>query len=368
VNDAQRLSLRAATASPDVALAAWRDLVDRYDLADLWDAEVYRLLPLVWWRFGDEVGTEHVDRLRGVYRKAWVTNQHLRQRGGEAVAALAAEGIECLVLNGAALGPLIYGDPAARPMRNVDLLVRRDDAVAAWRLLEGLGYRARVAPVPLRSSWRRDPGDDWYLRRCHPRAFDRGTLDVVDVHTTLTPELVTADPESDDLWARAGDVDLGELTAATLSVTDHLGHALVRGWDGPGPDIGLRRVVDVVALVAQDDIDWSLLVATAARHHATLLLAGRLDDLCRSWGAAVPTEVVAELGAARPDRRERVAASLRTRRRGAAAAAFVTTTRGLDPWAAVRRAPGFLADRWQLRHRRHVPLAAAQHLRRRLRR
>ena len=350
MNEPRRLALRAATAAPDEALAAWRQFLERYHLADLWDDEVHRLLPLVWHRFGDEVGAEHAERLKGSYRKAWATNQHLRQRGGEVVAALAERGIDSLVLGGAAVGSLAFADQATRPLRAVDLLVRGDDAVGTWRALEGLGYSGRAAPPTVRSSWRREPGDEWYLRLRHPRTFDRGPLDVVDVHTTLAPALVAADPavaDVSEVWDRSGDVDLGGVAASTLSSTDHLLRTLLLGWAGPG---GLARRVDARMLLDRTGVDRALLTTTATRHRCGLVVDQRLAELDEP-----------RVGAA-PDRRERVAARLR-----GGAAQFVTSTRGLGPVATVARAPDFLVDRWQVANRRQLPLVVAQRLRHRLR-
>src|SRR5690606_32737931 len=97
-------------------------------------------------------------------------------------------------------------------------------------------------------------------------------------------------------------------------------------------DAGLRRLVDAHALVATGEVEWSLLTATAAQHHAGLVVVDRLGEL-RTWGTAVPDHVAA----VEPDRRERVAAWLGRRRHGEAAAELVTTTRGLGPLTTLVR-------------------------------
>jgi hypothetical protein len=357
VNGPQRLVLQAATADRATARRAWRELVDTHDLADLWDDEVYRQLPLVWHRLGDDVGAEHVDRLKGSYRKAWVTNQHLVRHGGEVVEALRADGIEPLLVGGAPVGRLFYEDPATRPLRSVGLLVRPAQAAATWRRLEALGYRSGSAPPTVRSSWRREPDDDWYRRVGRPRPFDRGTLDVIQVHTTLAPELVTADPEVadvSDLWDRAVGVDLGEVAASTLSPTDHLFRALLLGWSGSGADVGLRRLVDARTIVDRAGVDGAVLAGTALRHRCGRLVGDRIAELDRAMAAGGSS-----------GGREWLAARLRGR--SSAAAELVTTTRGLGPVATVARVPDFFVDRWQLARRRHLPLVVAQQVRHRLR-
>ncbi len=60
----------------------------------------------------------------------------------EFLARFAQEGIECLLLKGAALAHLLYPEPSMRPMGDVDILVHRDDALDAQQCLRELGYSA----------------------------------------------------------------------------------------------------------------------------------------------------------------------------------------------------------------------------------
>jgi hypothetical protein len=63
----------------------------------------------------------------------------------EILDAFQTAGIEVLVLKGAALAHWVYSEPALRPMRDIDLLVRRSQARQAQALLAGLGFEA---PLP----------------------------------------------------------------------------------------------------------------------------------------------------------------------------------------------------------------------------
>src|SRR4029453_4726832 len=55
-----------------------------------------------------------------------------------------------LVLKGAALAHLVYGDPRLRPMRDVDLLIRKTDAGRALDVLVRCGFRPGGTVVPAR--------------------------------------------------------------------------------------------------------------------------------------------------------------------------------------------------------------------------
>lgn len=364
VPSARRLAVRAATAEPGAARSAWTELVDRFDLADLWDEEVYRLLPLVWRRLGDDVGPEHTARLKGIYRKTWFAHQRTHRRAAGVVAALRADGVDALVIGGLALALTAYEDPATRRAEAVDLLVPPEDAVATWRRLEALGLGSPPPPAPARR--RKAPDDGWYLRGRRPRRFALGPLDAVVVHTTLAPGLVAADPivaDLSDLWARAVALDLGGTTARTLAPSDHLLHALLPA--GAGADG--QRVVDAWTLLRPTGGDPGALVALVAaaqRHRCTLVVATALERLRVEWEAPVPPDVGSRLLDPPPDRRQRIARRLRSRRvPGAHAAAdFALASRGLGPVATVTAAPSFLADRWLVDRPRHLPLVAVGRL------
>src|SRR4051812_40926908 len=59
--------------------------------------------------------------------------------------AMAQAEVPFLVLKGAALAHLVYGDPRLRPMRDVDLLVRPADGARALQVLVRCGFRPGAA-------------------------------------------------------------------------------------------------------------------------------------------------------------------------------------------------------------------------------
>lgn len=56
-------------------------------------------------------------------------------------AAFEASGVEAMVLKGPAAGARLFGDPARRVLRDLDVMVRADDALAAFKVLGDLGWR-----------------------------------------------------------------------------------------------------------------------------------------------------------------------------------------------------------------------------------
>ena len=66
--------------------------------------------------------------------------------------AMAQAGVLFLVLKGAALAHLVYDEPRLRPMRDVDLLVRKDDVRTGARHPDALRFQARQRHRPAASS------------------------------------------------------------------------------------------------------------------------------------------------------------------------------------------------------------------------
>ena len=62
--------------------------------------------------------------------------------------AMAQAGVPFLVLKGAALAHLVYDDPRLRPMRDVDLLIRRPDGSRTLDVLRRCGFSPGGTAVP----------------------------------------------------------------------------------------------------------------------------------------------------------------------------------------------------------------------------
>ena len=118
-------------------------------------------------------------------------------------------------------------------------------------------------------------------------------------------------------------------------------------------------------------MDWDRFVEAARHHHCALLVDDGVRYLVDDWDVPIPASVLTRLADPAPDARERAVRWIRQRAgtgvvgSGYAAGLFMTSTRGLSPVATLGRAPGFLADHWQLEHRRHLPLVMAHKLRHR---
>ena len=111
----------------------------------LTEANGQRLLPLAYWTFKrHEIPLPAA--VRPVLAAAYLRQKSLAQRQTaamlEAVKALAAQGIEAIVLKGGILSHLAYPEPGLRPMEDIDLLLAPDSLAAARHTLLSLGYTA----------------------------------------------------------------------------------------------------------------------------------------------------------------------------------------------------------------------------------
>ena len=168
--------------------------------------------------------------------------------------AMAQAGVPFLVLKGAALAHLVYGDPRLRPMRDVDLLIRKADAGRALDVLMRCGFRPGGTAVP--------------SRHHHLQGMAK-TLEGATVTIELHHELMVRTPfveprDYDDLIRRSQPFEWGGMSCRTLGREDMLwhvyAHAFVINTLRPGA-IRLLSVADLVHATEAwiDQIDWARL-------------------------------------------------------------------------------------------------------------
>jgi hypothetical protein len=134
----------------------------------------------------------------------------LQSRLGPILDAAAAERVELLPIKGAVFSTTLYADlPGARPLSDLDLVVRPRDLERAARLLESLGYERLYAP---RARFEPEHG--------HDVAF-RGHGAHVELHYKLHHELAI-DPAVDTLFDRAIEIELVGARRRVPAWDDHL--------------------------------------------------------------------------------------------------------------------------------------------------
>jgi hypothetical protein len=106
-------------------------------------ARRHQLTPLLWGLLGRRLPRH--DPLGKVLRRdfyaAVARAFDVGALAGDVLRALGAGGVPVIVLKGAVLADAVYRDPAHRPMRDIDLLVRRDDVPRVLEHAAALGLR-----------------------------------------------------------------------------------------------------------------------------------------------------------------------------------------------------------------------------------
>lgn len=139
---------------------------------------------------------------------------------GDVQTALTGAGIRSLVFKGLPLAVQTTGDPGARGVGDLDVLVDPAEVAATSDALGALGYRLRSDAAVLRPgtwAWRH------VLRSSASLSFE-GPGSKIDLHWRLDPTLDGL-PGFAEVWDRRARVDIGGVQVETLGYVDLLPHS-----------------------------------------------------------------------------------------------------------------------------------------------
>jgi hypothetical protein len=239
--------------------AAWEDMLRM--------ARQHRLEPLLGQRLAhDRSGFPDpiADRLTERRRAQAVAGLRAAAELERLRALFSKAGISFAALKGAYLGRAAYPRPELRPLRDIDIIVPRDRAVEAWRLLEAEGY----GQIELSQG---SPESALDFLHQMPPARSPVTGMAVEVHFRLFHDRERGDgyePSEDPaFWERL--VRLGEpgREIAYPSPTDTLLHLIEHAAYGHGFDNGPLLLSDIAWLVRGGSVDWPLFWSLADRAH-----------------------------------------------------------------------------------------------------
>ena len=237
--------------------------------------------------------------LQAAYREAALRNTALFAERDRILRELHRDGIEVILLKGAALAETVYGDIALRPMSDLDLLVRPGDVSAIMRQLARAGYHAPIdlprldnMPVEFENELPVfKPEDVRY--RCD---IHWGLLAAPYYQRQLPPDWLwaTSQPlEAIGVPARVLGPEAQVLHLTAHLMLSHQGHGL-RWWY----DVGL------VSWTYRRQIDWNLLCERAQMYDLVLPAQRVLLELVEQWQLPIPIAAVEQLRALSPSPRE----------------------------------------------------------------
>jgi hypothetical protein len=263
---ATRLPPALAAAPPGIDLV---ECAAQHGLAPLLLAHIREAKAAVAPSVNVRLFAQQVDHVRAAAVRARVVR--------EAVDALTAADVPLLVLKGAALAQLVYAEEACRPMRDVDLLVRRPDARRAYETLRRLGFA---------------PGERATAPAHHHlpgllKTEDGTTISIELHHELLQRTPFVAPMVYDDLRPAAQTFEWAGLTLQTLGREDMLWHVYAHAFviNTLCPGIRLISIADLVHATEAwvDLLDWDAL----GRRYGRLVRALPLVHSLTPWSARV---------------------------------------------------------------------------------
>jgi hypothetical protein len=290
----QRLLLRAALLDGPEAADAWARCREAFDLASL-DAGSRRLAPQLYRNLrAAGVRDARVDALRQAHLKTWSRNRVRFRRLASVVDALAAEGVDVVLLKGAALIPLAYRDYGARPMTDFDVLVRPESARRAIGLLAAWGWTPTL------------PSTETFVDFRHADELVDSTGQRLDLHWNALQECCRPGA-NDAFWEASEPLEAEGLRARTLCPADALLHVVMHGarWSQVQPAAWIADAAMLLRARA-DEIDWDRFVAQATARRLVVPVRGALRCLADCVGFEPPARVAAALAGAPTALAERV--------------------------------------------------------------
>jgi hypothetical protein len=280
----------------------------------------------------------------------------------QAIDALDAASIPVVVLKGAALAQTIYENVALRPMRDIDLLVHRQDVPAALRQLAELGYKPADPEVHRGTQLAYE--NELRLMRAD------ATRTTIDIHWHLLDSpFYQAHPAFARFWQavtiapdRSGRSGAGLPVLAPVEQLLHLSAHLVLHHHGEG----LLWQHDVAAFARHhaDTLDWAAVLTQAQALDLVLPLQQVLSMLVTQWQMAALRPIAEAAAALTPSAAEREVFGRIMAYHGPVAQRFWHDLRSVPTWQARTRyflrhmfpRPSYIRAQYHLRSAWLVPL------------
>jgi len=241
---------------------------------------VCRVLPAV---VKGAISPAAVDRLRGLSHGNTARSLFLATELSRILGALEAAGVPAYPFKGPALSVLLYGDPARRQSKDLDILVSRERLRWAIKALDGLGYRAQGAREGVRLAARRQTEYETALLRRDGRLQ-------VELQWAVVPAYFGFDHGKLGIWSRLEARAWNGIAFPVLPPEETLLLLCVHGAKHLWCKLGwVCDVAGLIASPAPPDLRRALELAERCGVKRLLLLglllAGRLA------GARLPREV-----------------------------------------------------------------------------
>jgi hypothetical protein len=321
----------------------------------------FRLMPLLYKKLAS-MGEppSQLNKLKGIYRQSLYRNSLLFHKAFSVLADLEKMGVPVILLKGTALVAAYYEDIGARPMNDVDFLVREKDVEKTLRFLKDTGWQSKHG-LSLRKSAKHIhsldlQNADGYELDIHWRAFYQCSWDGAD----------------QTLWEQTETVSFKGISIRILNPTQQVLHNCSHGvhWNALS---SIRWIVDVLKIMEKraDFIDWELLVSEANKRKITVTMLHALSFLNSKFNVGIPENILNRLAALPKDPQELRLFQILTSppRFGNIGRKWLihSFSMGTAPlWKKAALFPDYLKNEWELQSVHQLPLYAIKRIRQKL--
>jgi hypothetical protein len=302
-------------------------------------------------------------RLRGAYRKTWVTNKVSLSLLRQALEHLHIAGVATMIVNDIPAALRLYPELGLRPITELEIVIRPAAALRARRALEAGGWRRRQRLTPPELAVGSTDGLRFEL------AEPSGAI-VLRSHPVIGAAVAGA--TEDELWEATVEELVDGIPTRTPDSTSGLLYACMNGVGGRSWR-AIQWIGDATMILRSDRaVNWPRLVGTAQEQRLVLPVREALTYLACLLDAPVPRLWQRQMRLAPVTRRDLIAYRI-----GSSGGRIVgIMPRLLGEHARSARTeptlrvlvtiPGFLKRAWGLEHWRRLPALAAGAVRQRL--
>lgn len=206
--------------------------------------------------------------------------------------------IPVLILKGAALAQVVYGDVALRPMSDLDLLIRPADLPQVRQCLQALGYTAHNLEI-----------QEGYTDEFRNEAFffkDGLTRVGIDLHWKLVSLTYYQRVLSSEwFWETALPIEFDRTPTSILGYEAQLLHLCAHlFWHHQGEGMLWQHDIAEFLMLYQDKIDWIEVLKQAQRFRLVLPLQQVLPEIMGHWQVTLPPGILEEIRLLQPSPEE----------------------------------------------------------------
>lgn len=196
--------------------------------------------------------------------------------------------VACAPVRGLALAELLYGDITARPMGDIDLLVRKQDVQGVAAILKGLGFE----------KMEHRPGFAQAFSYTLEFFKDRHVSIIVEPHWTIAYPPFADRVDMDQVWKRCVRGRVVGMDTRLLGRADLLAHLCLHVIH-QGESAPLLWFYELDRLIQQEKIalDWPQVLLLARESGLEAFLAEVLGKVKGLFDSPVPDEVLSQLRA-----------------------------------------------------------------------